>query len=145
MNFGSQPSGGCHVFEDRSRGVGGRLGDNVDVARALALVHVHTARALFFIILIILKAKLIFLIYLISTPRRASCKIYQNPRTKRAGFLGWVRLSHQHIIIKRRFQNPYFFLDVLTSVVALIAKRYKTRTIKYEALGSSLLAPQVIT
>jgi len=39
------------------------LGDNVDVARALALVHVHTARALFFIILIILKAKLIFLIY----------------------------------------------------------------------------------
>ena len=24
------------VFEDRSRGVGGRLGDNVDVARALA-------------------------------------------------------------------------------------------------------------
>ena len=66
------------------------MGDNVDVARALALVHVHTARALFFIILIILKAKLIFLIYLISTPRRASCKIYQNPRTKRAGFLGWV-------------------------------------------------------
>ena len=63
------------------------MGDNVDVARALALVHVHTARALFFIILIILKAKLIFLIYLISTPRRASCKIYQNPRTKRAGFL----------------------------------------------------------
>ena len=61
------------MFEDRSRGVGGRLGDNVDVARALALVHVHTARALFFIILIILKAKLIFLIYLISTPRRASC------------------------------------------------------------------------
>ena len=47
------------------------MGDNVDVARALALVHVHTARALFFIILIILKAKLIFLIYLISTPRRA--------------------------------------------------------------------------
>ena len=40
------------------------MGDNVDVARALALVHVHTARALFFIILIILKAKLIFLIYL---------------------------------------------------------------------------------
>ena len=38
------------------------MGDNVDVARALALVHVHTARALFFIILIILKAKLIFLI-----------------------------------------------------------------------------------
>ena len=113
--------------------------------RGRSRVHVHTARALFFIILIILKAKLIFLIYLISTPRRASCKIYQNPRTKRAGFLGWVRLSHQHIIIKRRFQNPYFFLDVLTSVVALIAKRYKTRTIKYEALGSSLLAPQVIT
>ena len=53
------------MFEDRSRGVGGRLGDNVDVARALALVHVHTARALFFIILIILKAKLIFLIYFI--------------------------------------------------------------------------------
>ena len=51
------------------------MGDNVDVARALALVHVHTARALFFIILIILKAKLIFLIYLISTPRRASFKI----------------------------------------------------------------------
>ena len=75
--------------------------------RGRSLVHVHTARALFFIILIILKAKLIFLIYLISTPRRASCKIYQNPRTKRAGFLGWVRLSHQHIIIKRRFQNPY--------------------------------------
>ena len=75
------------------------MGDNVDVARALALVHVHTARALFFIILIILKAKLIFLIYLISTPRRASCKIYQNPRTKRAGFLGWVRLSHQHITL----------------------------------------------
>ena len=39
------------MFEDRSRGVGGRLGDNVDVARAPALVHVHTARALFFIIL----------------------------------------------------------------------------------------------
>ena len=56
------------MFEDRSRGVGGRLGDNVDVARALALVHVHTARALFFIILIILKAKLIFLIYLIRSP-----------------------------------------------------------------------------
>ena len=47
--------------------------------RGRSLVHVHTARALFFIILIILKAKLIFLIYLISTPRRASCKIYQNP------------------------------------------------------------------
>ena len=111
--------------------------------RGRSLVHVHTARALFFIILIILKAKLIFLIYLISTPRRASCKIYQNPRTKRAGFLGWVRLSHQHI--KRRFQNPYFFLDVLKSLVALITKSYKTRTIKYGVLGSSLLAPQVIT
>ena len=37
--------------------------------RGRSLVHVHTARALFFIILIILKAKLIFLIYLISTPR----------------------------------------------------------------------------
>ena len=97
------------MFEDRWRGVGGRLGDNVDVARALALVHVHTARALFFIILIILKAKLIFLIYLISTPRRASCKIYQNPRTKRAGFLGWVRLSHQHIIIKSRSPNAAAF------------------------------------
>ena len=47
--------------------------------RGRSLVHVHTARALFFIILIILKAKLIFLIYLISTPRRASCKIYQEP------------------------------------------------------------------
>ena len=43
--------------------------------RGRSLVHVHTARALFFIILIILKAKLIFLIYLISTPRRASCKL----------------------------------------------------------------------
>ena len=32
--------------------------------RGRSLVHVHTARALFFIILIILKAKLIFLIYL---------------------------------------------------------------------------------
>ena len=31
--------------------------------RGRSLVHVHTARALFFIILIILKAKLIFLIY----------------------------------------------------------------------------------
>ena len=56
--------------------------------RGRSLVHVHTARALFFIILIILKAKLIFLIYLITTRCRASCKIYQNPRTKRAGF--WV-------------------------------------------------------
>ena len=53
--------------------------------RGRSLVHVHTARALFFIILIILKAKLIFLIYLISTPRRASCKIYQNPRTTLSG------------------------------------------------------------
>ena len=36
---------GGHVFEDRSRGVGGRLGDNVDVARALALVHLeHTSK-----------------------------------------------------------------------------------------------------
>ena len=56
--------------------------------RGRSLVHVHTARALFFIILIILKAKLIFLIYLITTPRRASSKIDQNPRTKRAG--SWV-------------------------------------------------------
>ena len=56
--------------------------------RGRSRVHVHTARALFFIILIILKAKLIFLIYLITTRCRASCKIYQNPRTKRAGF--WV-------------------------------------------------------
>ena len=30
------------VFEDRSRGVGGRLGDNVDVARALACARAHS-------------------------------------------------------------------------------------------------------
>ena len=32
---------GVHVFEDRSRGVGGRLGDNVDVARALACARAY--------------------------------------------------------------------------------------------------------
>ena len=36
------------VFEDRSRGVGGRLGDNVDVARALACARAHSTSIIFY-------------------------------------------------------------------------------------------------
>ena len=36
------------MFEDRSRGVGGRLGDNVDVARALACARAHSTSIIFY-------------------------------------------------------------------------------------------------
>ena len=39
---------GGHVFEDRSRGVGGRLGDNVDVAQALACARAHSTSIIFY-------------------------------------------------------------------------------------------------
>ena len=40
--------GGAHVFEDRWRQVGGRLGDNVDVARALACARAHSTSIIFY-------------------------------------------------------------------------------------------------
>ena len=39
---------GVHVFEDRWRGLGGRLGDNVDVARALACARAHSTSIIFY-------------------------------------------------------------------------------------------------